>query len=88
MTESRVVADESLSTDKFLGGENVGLEHPEEFVLNDDSVGDIDVDDSDDSEPIVRFIRMKSTMRLVKPPRPRHIKTTTSPTVPLNVPSP
>jgi len=55
ITESRAVRDESLSVDEFLGGENVGLEHLEEFVLNDDPTVDLDVDDSDDSEPIMRF---------------------------------
>jgi len=63
----------------------VGLEHHEESVLNDDPVGDIDVNDNDDSEPIVRLKRTKSTMKLAEPAGPRRIKTTTSLTVPLNV---
>ena len=55
ITESWELGDEFVSTDEVLGCENVGLEHPEESVLNDDPVGDINVDDSDDSEPILQF---------------------------------
>jgi len=88
MNESREVGNESLSTNEFLGYENVVLEDPEESVLNDDPVGDIDVDDSDDSEPIVPFKQTKPTMQPAEPPRTHCIKTTTSPIVPLNVPLP
>jgi len=45
VTESREVGIEFLSTDKFLGCDNVGVENLEEPVLNDDSIGGIDVDD-------------------------------------------
>jgi len=88
MTKSRKVTDESLSIDEFLGGENVAPKHPEESVLNDDLVGDIDVDHSDDSKPIVRFKRAKSIMKQAEPPCPRWIKTTTSPEARRNNPLP
>ena len=88
LPESRQVGDESLSMDEFFGCENVGLEHPKESVLNIDRVGDIDVVDSDDSKPILRFKRTKPTWKPVETPHPHRFKTTTSPTVPLNVPLP
>ena len=40
MIESREMGDESLSTDEFLGSENVRLKHFEEFVLNDDPISE------------------------------------------------
>ena len=62
------------------------IEHLKESILNDDPFGDIDVDDSDDSETILRFKRTKPTMKPAELPRTHHIKTTTSPIVPLTVP--
>ena len=68
MTKSREVGNESLSTDEFLGCDNVVDENLEESILNDELVGEIDVDDSYDSEPILQFKRTKPTMKLVEPP--------------------
>ena len=48
----------------------------------------VNIDDSEDSEPIVWFKRTKSTIKVAEQPRSHGIKTTTSPTVPLNVPLP
>ena len=73
---------------QFLGYENVGLENLEEAVLNEDLVGDIDVDDSDDFKPLLWFKKTKPTMKPIKTPHPRRFKTTTSAIVPLNVPLP
>ena len=85
MIESRQVSNESLLTDKFVGCDNVVVEHLDESALNDDPVGNIDVDDSDDSEPILWFNRTMPTMKPAKLPCTRRIKTTTSPTVPLTI---
>ena len=84
-SESRELGGGSFSIDDLLGCENVGSEQAEESVFNIDRVGDID---SDDSEPILRFKRTKLTLKPAKTPYPRHFKTTTSPSIPLNVPLP
>ena len=73
---------------QLVGCENVGLEHLKESILNDNWVGDIDIDDSDESEPILRFKRTKPTFNPSETSRRHCLKTTTSPSVPLNVPLP
>jgi len=65
---SRELGVESFSTNDLLGCENVGSEQVEQSILNVDRVGDIDVDDSEDSEPILRFKRTKPTLN-----RSRHL---------------
>ena len=84
MAESREVGNESMSTDEFLGCVNVVVENLEEPVLNDDLISDIDVDESDEAEPILLF---KQTKPMMKPPT-HQIKHTTSPNVHLTLPLP
>ena len=64
------------------------VENPEETILNGDRVGDIEVDNSDESEPILPFKRTKPTMKPVELPHTHHIKSIISRKVPLTVPLP
>jgi len=86
--ESKELGVESLSMDDLLVCENVGSKHDKESVLHADQVGDIDVNDNEDSEPILRFKQTKPTLKPTETPYPRRFKTTTLPSVPLNVPLP
>ena len=54
-----------MSSKEFLGCVDVVVENLEEPVLNDDAVGDIEVDDSDESKTILRF---KWTVKTVPKP--------------------
>ena len=65
VAESREVGNESMSTEEFSGCGNVVVENLEELVLNGDPVGDIDVDNSDEYETILRF---KWTVKTVPQP--------------------
>ena len=88
MTESREVDNESMSTDEFLGCDIVIVENLEEYVLSDDPVGDIEVNDSDEFELILGFKRTKPTMKPAELHRTRRVKSTTSPNLALTVPLP
>ena len=62
LAEPREVGNESMSTEQFLGCDNMVVGNLEEPILNYVLVGDIDVDDSDESETILRFKRTVKTV--------------------------
>ena len=92
VAKSREVGNESVSFEEFLGCDDMVVENIKGPVLNDDPIGDIDVEDSDEFETILWFKRtVKTVPQMSKPTElttTHHRKQTTLPNVLLTVPMP